>query len=62
MGRHVEYFETSAVPQIRKNENGDKLEFNDPYEGFAMFPNITIEDTGVKTLHGTKSFCSIPRC
>ena len=32
----------------RKNKNGDLLEFDDSYDGFAMFSNITIDDAGVK--------------
>ena len=47
MGRNLEYLETSTVPQIRK-KNDEQLEFDDPYDGFAMSPHITIEDAGVK--------------
>ncbi len=37
-----------AIPKTRKNENDEKLEFDDPYEGFAMFAHTTIEDEGVQ--------------
>ncbi len=37
-----------AILKTRKNENDEKLEFDDPYEGFAMFAPTTIEDEGVK--------------
>ena len=32
----------------RKSKNGDLLECDGPYDGFAMFSNITIDDAGVK--------------
>ena len=35
-----------AVESSRRRS--DTLEFDDPYEGFAMFSNITIDDAGVK--------------
>ena len=37
-----------AIPKIRKSENIKKLKFDDPYEGFAMAPHITIDDASVK--------------
>ena len=48
LGRHLEYFETSAVPKIRKNKNYEQPDFDYPYDGFAMSPHITIEDASVK--------------
>ena len=46
----------------RKNKNGDLLEFDDPYDGFAMFSNITIDDAGVKKQHGTPVLVALQRC
>ena len=47
-GRHLDNFEMLAIPKTRKNKNDEKLEFDDAYEGFAMFAHTTIEDEGVK--------------
>ena len=46
----------------RKNNHGDLLEFDHPYEGFPMFANITIDDAGVKKLHGTQVLVALQRC
>ena len=62
MGIILEYFETLVVLNNRKSKNGDLLEFDDPYDGFAMFSNITIDDTGVKKLHGTQVPVALQRC
>ena len=48
LGIILEYFEAVMVLNNRKSTNGDLLEFDDPYDGFAMFAKITIEDAGVK--------------
>ena len=48
LGIIVEYFETLVVLNNRNNKIGDLLEFDDRYDGFAMFSNITIDDAGVK--------------
>ena len=48
MGIIVEYIETWVVLNNR-NKIGDLLEFDDPYEGFAMFSNVTIDNAGVKS-------------
>ena len=45
-----------------KKQTGDLLDFDDPYEGFAMFPNIGIDDAGVKKRHGTPVLVALQRC
>ena len=48
LGSILEYFETLVVLNNRKSKNGDLLEFDYPYDGFAMFLNIIIDDAGVR--------------
>ena len=50
-----------AIQKKRKNDNDEKLEFDDPYEGFAMLATITIDDAGVEKLHGTPVLAALLR-
>ncbi len=47
-GGNIEYFQTLAIPKAKKNKHHERLQFDIPYEGFALFAPTTIEDDGVR--------------
>ena len=47
LGRFLQQFATAVQKKLKK-QNDDMLEFDDPYNGFAMFSLVLPEDARVQ--------------